>query len=623
MNKTKNAEGKTTFLSDVKVFFRALKINYKLDPPFFWMQLVNAVGNEIRPLINSFLAALVIDGLYSGKSEKTLIFYAVLVVFINFLISLEVLFTANRRYIRKSMWYMVISRFFNLRSEEMDYAHFEDIKVKDLRRKIDQNIRQGRGISNFWTWYHVVSGFSGVIASVAILTSMLVRTADTSDTGILNFVNSPIAVVVFIVVCLISFIGAKQLQKHQSKLWKEENEFWGKNSRKLDSMKKYSIDTKLAIDMNIYGLDGIIKDTVDDFMKKDKAFYKTYFIKIAGNRLFNFIVGGGLTKLFACCFVGMKALSGAFGLGSFVLYTTTILQFSSAISNFGYAIGEIRGNRKLYDDEFAYLDIKNEMTSGTVTPEKGKAHVIEFRDVSFRYPGSETYSLEHVNFRIEAGDRIAMVGMNGSGKTTFIKLLCRLYDPTEGAIFLDGKNIKEYNYKDYLTLFSVVFQDFKLFAFPLAENVAAGRDYDPDKVEKCLQEAGMGERVKTFPKGIETCIYKGFDPSGIEISGGEAQKIALARALYKDAPLVVLDEPTAALDPIAEAEIYSHFNEMVSGKTAVYISHRLSSCRFCTRIAVFDKGNIVQCGSHEELLSDEKGKYSELWHAQAQYYADA
>ena len=260
------------------------------------------------------------------------------------------------------------------------------------------------------------------------------------------------------------------------------------------------------------------------------------------------------------------------------------------------------------------------MKNGTEHPSDKEGHVIEFCDVSFRYPESDAYALRHVNFRIGSGERVAIVGMNGSGKTTFIKLLCRLYDPTEGTILLDGKDIREYNYEEYLQLFSVVFQDFKLFAFPLAENVAAGRHYDPEKVRLCLSEAGMEDRLATLPKGLETCIYKGFDPEGVEISGGEAQKIALARALYKDAPFVILDEPTAALDPLAEAEVYSHFNEMVSGKTAVYISHRLSSCRFCTRIAVFDEGSVVQYGEHDELLADESGKYHELWYAQAQYY---
>ena len=213
-----------------------------------------------------------------------------------------------------------------------------------------------------------------------------------------------------------------------------------------------------------------------------------------------------------------------------------------------------------------------------------------------------------------------MVGKNGSGKTTFIKLLCRLYDPTEGEILLNGINIKKYDYEEYKTIFSVVFQDFKLFSFSLGENVAASVAYEEEKVISCLEKAGFGERLKNLEKGVHTYLYRNFDEDGIEISGGEVQKAALARALYKDAPFIILDEPTAALDPVAEFEIYSRFNEIVGEKTAVYISHRLSSCRFCNDIAVFDEGRLVQRGSHEELVADKDGKYYELWQAQAQYY---
>jgi ATP-binding cassette subfamily B protein len=217
---------------------------------------------------------------------------------------------------------------------------------------------------------------------------------------------------------------------------------------------------------------------------------------------------------------------------------------------------------------------------------------------------------------------MAVVGMNGSGKTTMIKLLCRLYDPTEGAITLNGIDIKQYDYGEYLSIFSVVFQDFKLFSFSLGQNVAASVDFDGGRAMDSLKKAGLSERGPFMHKGLDTPIYKDFEEDGVEISGGEAQKIALARALYKNAPFIVLDEPTAALDPIAEAEIYSKFDEIVGDKTAIYISHRLSSCRFCDDIAVFHEGELIQRGSHDSLLSDTDGKYYELWNAQAQYYRE-
>lgn len=215
-------------------------------------------------------------------------------------------------------------------------------------------------------------------------------------------------------------------------------------------------------------------------------------------------------------------------------------------------------------------------------------------------------------------EKLAIVGPNGAGKTTFIKLLCRLYDPTEGEILLNGIDVRKYDYGEYVSLMSVVFQDFKLFSMKLGENVAAGIDYNPQQVWACLDKAGMKERTEKMEDGLETDLYQQKE-NGVEISGGEAQKLAIARALYKDAPIVILDEPTAALDPVSEYEIYSRFGQMVEGKTSVYISHRMSSCRFCDWVFVFDGGSIVQTGKHEELL-EQDGLYAELWQAQAQFY---
>ena len=276
-------------------------------------------------------------------------------------------------------------------------------------------------------------------------------------------------------------------------------------------------------------------------------------------------------------FVCLKALAGAFGIGAVTQYVSSITKVSSGVSSLISRAGEMRNNASFLVLVFEFLDIPNTMYQGSLTVEKrrDRDYEVEFKDVSFRYPGSETYALRHVNMKFKIGERLAVVGMNGSGKTTFIKLLCRLYDPTEGEILLNGINIRKYQYLDYMSIFSVVFQDFRLFALKLAENVAAATDYDRALVTDCLQKAGFGERLAEMKDGIETYLYKDYDKNGVNISGGEAQKIAIARALYKDAPFIVLDEPTAALDPIAEAEIYSKFNDIVGNRTAIYISHPL------------------------------------------------
>ena len=274
--------------------------------------------------------------------------------------------------------------------------------------------------------------------------------------------------------------------------------------------------------------------------------------------------------------------------------------------------------------DFLRRYVPNSTYQGSLTTEKrsDRKYEIEFKDVSFRYPGTSTWALRHVSMKFDVGGRLAVVGENGSGKTTFIKLLCRLYDPDEGEIRLNGIDIRKYRYDNYLALFSVVFQDFQLLAQPLAANVAAAEDYDRERAARCLEKAGFGARLAELLNGLDTCLYRDFEEDGVEISGGEAQKIALARVLYQDAPFIVLDEPTAALDPEAEAEVYTKFNDIVEDKTAIYISHRLSSCRFCDQIAVFDGGQVVQQGSHDQLIREE-GKYQSLWNAQAQYYQKA
>ena len=301
-----------------------------------------------------------------------------------------------------------------------------------------------------------------------------------------------------------------------------------------------------------------------------------------------------------------------------------------AVCGIATDIGKLLHNNRYLVEFYDFIDLPNKMYQGSLAVEHRDDidYEIEFRDVSFQYPRTDTWALRHVNIKFKIGDTLAIVGENGSGKTTFIKLLCRLYDPTEGKILLNGIDITRYRYHEYLELFSVVFQNYTLYGFPLGENVAANHQYDEARVRDCLIRTGLGAKLESLDhdsavkegNALHRAIGRAYDSEGIDFSGGELQKIALARALYKDAPFMILDEPTAALDPIAEAAVYENFNDLVKEKTAIFISHRLSSCRFCDEIAVFDHGCLVQRGTHDTLVNDESGKYSQLWHAQAKYY---
>ena len=304
--------------------------------------------------------------------------------------------------------------------------------------------------------------------------------------------------------------------------------------------------------------------------------------------------------------------------------TNAIMRFYSAISGLIQQYTMFKVASEYFDLSIRYFALPETGTGGTrrITLTPDADYTFAFCDVSFRYPGADALALEHINLTIKKGERLAVVGMNGAGKTTLIKLLCRFYQPDEGKITLNGVDIAEYDNADYTRLFSVVFQDFKLFSFPLDQNIAASEDVDVDRMEQHLKSAGLNELVEELKGDYRVAIGKQTDENGRDFSGGEQQKLAIARALYKDAPIIVLDEPTAALDPITEFEIYSKFNELVGEKACVFISHRLSSCRFCHNIAVFDGGEIVQLGNHNELLAKKDGKYYELWNAQAKHYVE-
>lgn len=312
------------------------------------------------------------------------------------------------------------------------------------------------------------------------------------------------------------------------------------------------------------------------------------------------------------------AIAGTITVGMVLRYAQAIFQACMSVSASIRLAGEFRTDVGRIASTLEYLNLEAEKTKGDSFTEMTKG-VIEFRNVSFRYPGTKELVLDHVSLKIEPSEKIAVVGKNGSGKTTLVKLLCRLYEPEEGEILWNGKNIREYDLREWQKIFAIVFQDYSLLSLTLGQNVAASEQYEVERAKEVLQLAGFGERLNKLKKGLETVVYPEYEQDGVSFSGGEEQKIAIARAIYKGGQICILDEPTAALDPVSESRVYESFDEIVKGKTAVYISHRLSSCKFSDRIFVLDNGKIAESGTHEALLS-QNGLYAQLWQAQAQYY---
>lgn len=327
---------------------------------------------------------------------------------------------------------------------------------------------------------------------------------------------------------------------------------------------------------------------------------------------------------------GFLAVRGVIGPGSVLLVSASVTMLINALSELAQIFTDLRNNNVHLLSYFQYMDLEEEGNAERRTRQKEqggetgtaerKGMEIRFEEVSFCYPGSNTKVLQDISLRIQPGEKLAIVGENGSGKTTLIKLLCRLYRPAEGRILLNGVDIRDWPYEEYMGMLATVFQDFALFAFSVAENVAASGDYNGERVYEALYRAGLWDKVGGLPKGVRQAVTAEYEEDGMSLSGGEAQKLAIARAIYKAAPAVILDEPTAALDPYAEKEIYEQFFRNLKGETMISISHRLSSCRFCDRIIVLEGGRLVQQGSHEELVSVKDGAYARLWESQAGYY---
>lgn len=618
-----NTNKKTSFAAAFKNNLRAWKILFKPCKGAFVSIFLSAFTAAASPLVTIWFSAQLLNELAGSRNPAALRNWVLLTLGATAVIMLLNAILQHWREAEESTFYANMQSVFGKKRLDMDFPNADSQRVYELQSQIWQS-------QNF-TGYGLMQSIeifrSGCNALFQILggigLSLGLFFAKIPQASGLGFLNSPLFTVGFIALLFAAALAAPVCATKGNSYWERNDEQGTFGNRVFGYFSSASSNRARMADMRFYKQQAI----AEYYLEKNDTFgMKSTFAQYAKGPMGLLIALSscvsafltGLIYLLVC----IKAWAGAFGLGTATQYIGSVTSFFGGFSELMKCIGVMRINSSFLDTVFELLDTPNTMYQGSLTTEKRSdiQYDVEFRDVSFKYPGSEAYALRHVNMKFKVGSRLAVVGMNGRGKTTFIKLLCRLYDPTEGEILLNGINIRKYRYDDYMKIFSVVFQDFQLLALPLGQNVAASQTYDAARVLDCLNKAGFGEKLAKMPHGLDTYLYKSVDTEGVDVSGGEAQKIAIARALYKDSPFIILDEPTAALDPIAEAEIYSKFDEIAGDKTAVYISHRLSSCKFCDEIAVFDSGSVIQQGTHSDLLADESGKYFELWNAQAQYY---
>lgn len=591
---------------------RALRLYHSYNPKYFPLYFLWAVFSNASPYFNLWMSAEVVTALYEGRAARELYMLAGITVAGNFLLHVAGIILKRTVDTQMEVLQYNEAAAFNRKTLSLDYDKLENPDIRRHRHRILENSWINAYGMKFlrWRMEELIRGLVNILFSVTLFgeMAMLIGKAPFKWLELL-----------FFVAIIASMALNVHFQSRSARMGAAGNQEIG--DLMLEENRVYL--SLSGMDSRIYRQAGLKSRLREKLREKHyRVFSRAANLDIRGH--IPVIFFGQLSEMSTYLIVCLYCAMGAFPVGSVIKYVGYLERIKGSIGNLLNLFRVMKVNEPFLQTYLDYFDIKNDMYQGSLAVEKrsDKKYDIEFKNVSFKYVGQKEYALKNINLKVKVGERLAVVGMNGSGKTTFIKLLCRLYDPAEGEICMNDFNIRKYDYRQYLSLFSVVFQDYTLLALPLGNNVASAAEWDAVKAERLLKEVGFGERYAQMPKGLETPLYKNFDQEGVNISGGEAQKIALARALYKDAPFIILDEPTAALDPIAEAEIYSKFDEIVGDKTAIYISHRLSSCRFCDKIAVFDKGEIVQLGTHAELLADVGGKYYELWNAQAQYYAE-
>ena len=596
-----------------QVLRRAAKYTFLINRKYTVLLVVTTFLSSVIGYVPIYFSAKVIDSLIARASVETISLYVALTVGIVFAVNLLNTYLSSEKNVAYSAMWRNEEWTFSEKAMQMAYESVEDPEVTRLFYRV---VRENQTGQNLFYLYRDIERFTEqatkIVASIALTVSFF--TISSVPIGFKLFIAAGVIVTLMIQACA-------------TKKTNELNRNFNASSVDMNIIMEHFLD---YIEHYGAGKDIRLYDMGDFLGSSYLALNRDYFERDLKNSYKKAVWTLPVTILNTVLKFGIyailiyAALQGGITIGSIARYVTCIMLLAETLTNVVPTVQRVLDNNHYLKRYFSYFDIPNKMYQGSLTVEKrdDNEYYVEFRNVSFKYPNTEAYALRNVNLKFKIGEKLAIVGMNGSGKTTFIKLLCRLYDPTEGEILLNGVNIQKYDYDEYMSIFSVVFQDFSLFSFKLGEVVASSRNFDENKVRECLKKANFGDRLLDMPEGVHTYLYKEYDQSGIEISGGEAQKIALARALYKDSPFILLDEPTAALDPVSEYEVYSNFNAISGDKTTVYISHRLASCRFCNQIVVFDNGHIVQHGSHEELLSDAGGKYHELWNAQAQYYKE-
>ena len=534
-------------MKKIKTVFSAFKEIHRLEKRLLPTSIVVAIVTAVMPFINIWFTSKIIDLLDGGTSMSDLAVYIGLAVGIN-----AVLFFIN--YFLGDIYFMFRSLMYNKElqniSAKLFKAEYQKLESSDFKELIHKHSEaQDRVFSSFvqfsWMMRDFISGAVTLIISVIIIIPLLkIGFTKTGDT----YFESPVFLLTIFgaiaIMAVIILIVATQMNK----AWFKAGDEYSRLDRIFYYFLNMFSDYNTGKEIRLYKEQNLIEHTATDKLLTDgEKLLKKASLHTAKSSSFVAILGA-LVGFGIYLFIGVKGLYGLFGIGSLVLYCGSFMQIINGIMKMAVTFGKTAEMVPLVNYYFKIVNANDNMTYGEKELDLSDKFEIEFKNVSFKYPNTENYALQNINLKINNGEHLAVVGRNGSGKTTFIKLMCRLYDVTDGEILINGINIKEYSKESIIKLYSVVFQDFKIFSTTLAQNISANEEYHKERLYDTLDKANIKDRVLAMENKESTYLYKDLDKSGVEISGGEAQKLALARALYKDSPVVILDEPTAALD---------------------------------------------------------------------------
>lgn len=580
----------------------------------FWL-LGSAFAAATLPYLSLFFSARILN-LLLAKSYRACLY--TVVVFLLTQYGLGLFEKICRQYLdgQKELCLARTEQKITAKALELEFEKFEKTETMDAIRRTNVS---SMGSGNVGDQLIVIHTLITSLLSVLYALFFLLRLFLLSDSSRNNFFTSSFSMLALLLLCGVQLALSSRINRKSTQKKIELNQGNDHSNSVANYLANATLEERRADDIRIghfdHFLDTQFGKAMEHFLPMYLDFARFSAITDGKNALLSL-----LSNFAAYLVIGARALYGVLPIGDVLLYAGSVTRAMSDLQTFlatGSEFDYINSYLSTYEDFIAQPSMAYDGTLPIEKRDDGQ-YEFAFHDVSFSYPGANIPVLEHVTLSFAVGEKTALVGRNGAGKTTLIKLLCRLYEPTSGYITLNGIDIRKYSYKEYTQAFSVVFQDFHLFSLPLDENIAAGTEIDEAALQSSLAKVGLTDRVQQLPQGVRTRLYNN-NGSGVDLSGGEAQRTAIARALYKDAPFVILDEPTAALDPIAEAEIYEQFSQMTAGKTAVYISHRMSSCKFCDRIIVLDHGRIAEDGTHDTLLANH-GIYANLYETQAQYY---